>query len=163
MNALLSIFFAVAVTAQPLPNEEVLALVREGKLSPTPEKLHRREVYVVPKENADRGKIVKDILSLDGYFKGYDTSVSFISAEEMAEKHNSLSHGGGVVAYCKGGERNEHTSRAELTLSLDSNPEFTGGIMLAYMRTALRINSRGEYGAKTVFDVPARDVYEILP
>ena len=140
-----------------IPREDVLEEVRRGIRRASPTELHRREVYVVAADGADRARIGREIRSLNGYFKGYETSVTFISAEEMARDHGSLPHGGGVIA--AGGEDGRR-SRAELTLSLESNPDFTAGVLLAYAKAAYRLNRRGEYGARTVFDIAARDLLD---
>ena len=140
-----------------VPRDDVLDRVRSGEETAAPTDLHRREVYVVVEDGADREKIEHEIRSLDGYFRGYETSVTFITADEMERKHSGLAHGGGVLAV--GGEDGRR-SRAELTLSLESNPDFTARILLAYARAAYRLNIRGEIGAKTVFDIAARDILD---
>lgn len=141
-----------------VPRKELLTLVRRDGIKLTSENLHRREVYVVPEDGADTARIAAEIRLLDGYFKGYETEVKFITREEMARDHRELPHGGGIIASNRSGARNEYRSTAEFTLMLDSNPCFTGGIMLAYANAALNLFKRGEYGCKTVLDVCAMDI-----
>jgi len=111
----------------------------------------RRECFVVADSNADKAKIEDTIKKMPHYFADYDTSVSFIEIEELNEKHSEMPHGGMVL---RSGNTGENTQVMEFSLNLESNPEFTGSIMVAYARAAYRMAQEGLYGAKTVFDVP---------
>lgn len=112
---------------------------------------HIRECYVAIEEGADANKIEAEIKNMPNYFAPYDTTVHFISEEELKEKHSGMPHGGSVIACGKTGENNKHI--IEYSLKLASNPEFTGSILVAFARAAYRMNKNGESGAKTVFDV----------
>ncbi len=135
-----------------VPVEKAIAAVRGGdepELS-TREK-HTRECYVVAAEGADLERIEHEIKSMPNYFADYDTTVTFISAEEMKEKHSGLPHGGSVIYTGTTGEGTKHV--IEYRLDLDSNPEFTGAVLCAYARAAYRLNREGVSGAKTVLDI----------
>ena len=135
-----------------IPVEKALDAVRSGsnpELS-TREK-HMRECFVVAEEGADKAVIEEKIKTMPNYFADYDTTVHFISAEEMKRDHSGLPHGGSVIYSGKTGEGNSHV--VEYSLKLDSNPEFTGSVLVAYARAACRLNSEGVSGAKTVFDI----------
>ncbi len=135
-----------------IPIDKALDAVRSGsnpELS-TREK-HMRECFVVAEEGADKAVIEEKIKTMPNYFADYDTTVHFISAEEMKRDHSGLPHGGSVIYSGKTGEGNSHV--VEYSLKLDSNPEFTGSVLVAYARAACRLNSEGVSGAKTVFDI----------
>ena len=135
-----------------IPIDKALDAVRSGsnpELS-TREK-HMRECFVVAEEGADKAVIEEKIKTMPNYFADYDTTVHFISAEEMKRDHSGLPHGGSVIYSGKTGEGNSHV--VEYSLKLDSNPEFTGSVLVAYARAACRLNSEGISGAKTVFDI----------
>ena len=137
-----------------IPVEDALKRVRSGEnpeLS-TREK-HTRECFVVAEEGADRDKIVSDIKNMPNYFVDYDTTVHFISEEELKEKHSGIPHGGFVIRSGKTGWEEENTHIIEYSLKLDSNPEFTSSVLVAYARAAYRMNQEGMKGCKTVFDV----------
>ena len=135
-----------------IPVPAALDKVRSGanpELS-TREK-HTRECFVVAKEGADLAKIESEIKNMPNYFADYDTTVHFISAEEMARDHSGLPHGGSVIY---SGETSEGTKHViEYSLNLDSNPEFTGSVIAAFARAAVRLNGEGKSGAMTVFDI----------
>lgn len=135
-----------------IPIETAMERVRKGEnpeLS-TREK-HLRECFVVAEEGADLEKIEKEIKTMPKYFSDYDTTVHFITEEELKKNHNGMPHGGNVIHIGETGKGNKHV--VEYSLKLDSNPEFTGGVLVAYARAAYRMNQKGEKGAKTVFDV----------
>ncbi|MCR5675915.1 MAG: diaminopimelate dehydrogenase [Lachnospiraceae bacterium] len=111
---------------------------------------HTRECFVVAKEGADRSRIEQEIKSMPNYFADYDTTVTFISQEELDAKHKGLPHGGSVIYTGKTGE-SRHV--IEYSLKLDSNPEFTGSVLAACARAAYRMNREGMSGAKTMFDI----------
>lgn len=137
-----------------IPVPEALEQVRSGE---TPElttrQKHTRECFVVAKEGADLAKIEKEIKEMPNYFADYDTTVNFISQEELNEKHSGIPHGGFVIRSGKTGWSNENSHIIEYSLKLDSNPEFTSSVLVAYARAAYRMNREGQSGCKTVFDV----------
>ena len=142
-----------------IPIEDSLNAVRAGeqpKLS-TREK-HSRLCYVVAAEDADKAAIEKQIKEMPNYFADYDTTVKFISAEEMATNHSKLPHGGHVIHSAKTGLNNENIETIEYSLSLESNPEFTASVIVAYARALFKMHLRGERGCKTVFDVAPADL-----
>ena len=137
------------------PVESALEAVRSGmnpELS-TREK-HTREVFVVAKEGADLAKIENEIKTMPNYFADYDTTVHFIGEEEFNRDHSGLAHGGFVIRSGKTGWNNEHNHIIEYSLKLDSNPEFTTSVLIAYARAAMRMKAEGMSGCKTVLDVP---------
>lgn len=135
-----------------IPSEEAIERVRSGEnpqLS-TSEK-HKRVCYVVPEEGADRAKIKHAIQTMPNYFADYDTSVHFITEQELQESHSAMPHGGFVI---RSGETGEGDNQiVEFSLKLGSNPQFTASVLTAYARAAYRLNQDGQVGAKTVFDV----------
>ncbi len=140
-----------------IPIDEALKSVRNGE-NPnlTTRQKHRRECYVVVKEGADKARIEKEIKEMPNYFSDYDTTVNFISQEELNKNHSGIPHGGFVIRSGKTSDGVNHV--IEYNLKLDSNPEFTGSILLAYARAAYKMKSRNESGARTVFDVSAADL-----
>ena len=137
-----------------VPVQEALDAVRSGK-NPTlsTREKHTRECYVVAAEGADKDRITKEITEMPNYFADYDTTVNFITQEELSEKHAGIPHGGFVIRSGKTGKNLENTHIIEYSLKLDSNPEFTASVIVAYARAAYRMNSEGMFGAMTVFDV----------
>ena len=137
-----------------IPVEEAVQSVISGENPElTTRQKHTRECFVVAKDGADLGRIENEIKTMPNYFADYDTTVHFISMEEMKEKHSGLPHGGIVVRSGKTGKDLEHNHIIEYKLSLDSNPEFTASVIVAYARAAYRMNKDGISGCKTVFDV----------
>ncbi len=135
-----------------LPVEASVNAVREGKNPEfTTREKHTRECFVVVEDGADKAKIEKEIKTMPNYFADYDTTVHFISAEEMKRDHSGLPHGGSVIYSGTTGDGNNHV--IEYSLKLDSNPEFTGSVLAAYARAAYKMNNEGISGAKTVFDI----------
>ena len=137
-----------------IPVESALEAVRAGKnpeLS-TREK-HLRECFVVLEEGADPAKVEQEIKTMPNYFSDYDTTVHFISEEEMKRDHSRLPHGGFVLRSGVTGREKENHHLIEYTLKLDSNPEFTSSVLVAYARAAYRMASEGMSGCKTVFDI----------
>ena len=114
---------------------------------------HTRECFVVAKEGADLARIENEIKTMPNYFDEYDTTVHFISAEEMKRDHSGLPHGGSVIRSGVTGLNKEHGHVIEYSLKLDSNPEFTGSVLAAYARAVARMSREGRTGAITVFDV----------
>jgi len=135
-----------------IPVEEAINRVRNGE-NPTlsTREKHIRECFVVAKNGADKAKIEKEIKEMPNYFADYDTTVHFISAEELRENHSKMAHGGFVIRSGKTLGGNNHI--IEYSLKLDSNPEFTSSVLLCYARAAYKMNKEGICGAKTVFDV----------
>ncbi len=137
-----------------IPIEEALNRVRKGELPDfTPRQKHIRECFVVAKEGADLKQIENEIKSMPDYFSDYDTIVHFITKEELEKNHNRMPHGGVVIHSGRTGLNDENTHVIEYSLKLDSNPDFTANVLLAYARAAYRLNKEGIYGAKTVFDI----------
>lgn len=124
---------------------------------------HTRECYVVAEEGADRAKIEKQIKEMPNYFADYDTTVTFITAEEMKRDHAELPHGGQVIRSGATGEGGKHKHVMEFSLKLDSNPEFTASVLVACARAMGRMNSRGDFGCKTLFDVAPADLSPLTP
>lgn len=142
-----------------IPVEAALEAVRncENPVLSTREK-HLRDCYVVAEEGADLQKIENEIKSMPNYFADYDTTVHFITQEELEREHSGIPHGGFVVRTGKTGMNEEHNHVIEYSLKLDSNPEFTACVLAAYARAACRMNRRGITGCKTVFDVAPVDL-----
>ncbi len=137
-----------------IPVDKALDAVRRGdnpELA-TREK-HTRECFVVAEEGADTARIEKEIKEMPNYFADYDTTVHFISLEELKRDHSGIPHGGFVIRSGKTGENLEHKHIIEYSLKLDSNPEFTASVIVAYARAAYRLNAEGASGCKTVFDI----------
>lgn len=136
-----------------IPIEESVEKVRRGEnpVLTTADK-HLRVCYVVAEEGADQAKIESDIKTMPNYFDEYKTEVNFITEEELKSNHSKLPHGGFVIHSGKTGEDN-NTQIIEYSLKLDSNPEFTASVLVAYARAAYRLNKEGQTGAKTVYDV----------
>ena len=137
-----------------IPKEDALNAVRNGE-SPdlsTREK-HLRECFVVAEDGADKARIENEIKTMPNYFADYDTIVHFISKEELLRDHAGIPHGGFVIRSGKTGLENEHSHIIEYSLKLDSNPEFTSSVLVAYARAAARMSNEGFCGCKTVLDV----------
>ena len=142
-----------------VPVPEALEAVRSGKCPElTTRQKHTRECYVVAKEGADKAAIEQAIKTMPNYFDEYDTTVTFITAEEMARDHAELPHGGFVIRTGVSGLNNEHTHTVEYRLTLDSNPEFTALVLVALARAVGRHAQRGDHGCKTVFDLAPADL-----
>ena len=136
-----------------VPVDEAVDQVRSGsepKL--TTRDKHTRECYVVAQEGANKAEIENAIKTMPNYFDEYNTTVHFISEEELKRDHSKMSHGGFVIRTGETGEEgNKHV--IEYSLKLDSNPEFTASVLIAYARAAYRLNQKGENGARSVFDI----------
>ncbi|MDY5983343.1 MAG: diaminopimelate dehydrogenase [Anaeroplasma sp.] len=143
-----------------IPVEEALEAVRSGKnpVLTTREK-HKRECFVVAEDPKEYERIEREIKEMPNYFSDYDTTVHFISQEELKKNHNGIPHGGFVI---RSGETSNGVNHViEYSLKLDSNPEFTGSVLIAYARAVYRMAKRGEVGAKTVFDVAPKDIQTV--
>ncbi len=137
-----------------VPVPEALDSVRRGECPElSTRQKHLRECYVVAADDADKAEIERAIVTMPNYFADYDTTVQFISAEEMARDHAELPHGGSVIRSGRSGLNGEHSHVIEYKLALDSNPEFTASILVAYARAICRLSASGESGCKTVFDI----------
>lgn len=137
-----------------IPVEEAVEAVRNGEDPElTTRQKHHRECFVVAKEGADKARIESEIKNMPNYFTDYDTTVHFISQEELDRDHSGIPHGGFVIRSGKTGVNGETSHIVEYSLKLGSNPEFTSSILVAYARAAYRLSKNGDKGAKTVFDI----------
>lgn len=137
-----------------VPVETAVKSVRNGG-NPvlTVREKHKRECYVVAEDGTDKEKIENAIKTMPDYFADYDTTVTFISLEEMKEKHSGIPHGGYVIRNGVTGINNKSKHTVEFSLKLESNPEFTGSVLAAYARAAYRLSLKKDFGCKTVFDI----------
>ena len=119
---------------------------------------HTRLCYVVAKDGADKARIEQEIKTMPKYFSDYDTTVNFISQEELDRDHKGIPHGGFVIRTGSTGVNGENKHVIEYSLKLDSNPEFTASVLVAYARAAYRLQQRGDTGCKTVFDIAPADL-----
>ena len=137
-----------------IPVESALEAVRSGKNPElTTREKHTRECFVVAEEGADLARIENEIKTMPNYFSDYDTTVHFISEEELKANHSGIPHGGFVLRSGKTGWNQENSHLIEYSLKLDSNPEFTSSVLIAYARAAYRLAKEGQSGCKTVFDI----------
>ena len=137
-----------------IPVEAALKTVRNGENPElTTRQKHTRECFVVLEEGADAAKVEEEIKTMPNYFSDYDTTVHFISEEELKANHSGIPHGGFVLRSGKTGWDGENKHLIEYSLKLDSNPEFTSSVLIAYARAAYRLASEGQSGCKTVFDI----------
>lgn len=136
-----------------IPLEEAMERVRNGE-NPVLSKAdkHFRDCYVVAEEGADKEKIEREIKTMPNYFDEYKTNVTFISEEELRRDHAKMPHGGFVIHSGKTGAGNKQN--IEFSLKLESNPEFTASVLVAYARATYRLNKEGQTGAKTIYDIP---------
>ena len=138
-----------------VPVEEAIQSVKncENPVLSTREK-HTRECFVVLEDGADAERVEREIKTMPNYFADYDTTVHFITEEELKLNHSGIPHGGFVLRTGKTGLNKENNHVIEYNLKLDSNPEFTSSVLIAYARAAYRLNKEGQSGCKTVFDIP---------
>ena len=147
-----------------VPVKEALERVRRGENPDlTTRQKHTRECYVVAEEGADKALIEKQIKEMPNYFADYDTTVTFITEEEMKRDHSELPHGGQVIRCGRTGLDGNRTHVMEFSLKLDSNPEFTASVLVACARAVVRMNGRQIFGCKTLFDIPPADLSPIDP
>ena len=146
-----------------VPIEAAVDQVRSGSEPElTTRQKHLRECYVVAEEGADKAAIEEAIKTMPNYFDEYDTTVTFITEEELKENHSKMPHGGFVIRTGETGcEGNKHV--IEYSLKLDSNPEFTGSVLVAYARAAHRLSQKGESGARSVFDIAPAMLSQMTP
>ena len=138
-----------------IPVEDALDAVRSGSAPKlTTREKHTRECFVVAEEGADKARIEREICTMPNYFADYDTTVHFITMEELKRDHAGIPHGGFVIRSGRTGKDLEHSHVIEYSLKLDSNPEFTASVIVAYARAVARMKREGAVGCKTVFDVP---------
>ena len=137
-----------------IPIDAALESVRSGQNPDlTTRQKHKRECFVVLEEGADAAEVERQIKTMPNYFDEYDTTVNFISEEELIKNHAGLAHGGFVIRSGKTGQDKQHNHIIEFNLKLDSNPEFTSSVLIAYARAAYRLKLEGQSGCKTVFDI----------
>ena len=137
-----------------VPVEASMEAVREASNQEfTTREMHTRECFVVAEDGADLAAIEKEIKTMPNYFADYDTTVHFITKEEMQENHSELPHGGSVIRTGLTGANKGHQHVIEYKLTLDSNPEFTGAVIASYARAVYRLSQEGQKGCKTVFDI----------
>lgn len=137
-----------------VPVEAALTAVRNGENPElTTRQKHTRECWVVAEEGADKARIENEIKTMPNYFSDYDTTVNFISLEELKANHNGIPHGGSVIRSGVTGLDKSTKHTIEYSLKLESNPEFTGSVIAAYARALYRLNKEGKTGCMTVFDV----------
>ncbi len=147
-----------------IPVEEALEQVRSGSNPElTTRQKHTRECFVVAEEGADLARIEKEIVTMPNYFADYDTTVHFISMEEMKAEHSGIPHGGFVIRSGKTGWNEEYQNVIEYSLKLDSNPAFTSSVIVAYARAAYRMAKSGECGCKTVLDIAPAQLSPYTP
>ncbi len=147
-----------------IPTQSALEAVRSGAAPTlTTREKHTRECFVVAKEGADKARIEQEIKTMPNYFADYDTTVHFITEEELREKHGGIPHGGFVIRSGKTGFHKEHDHIIEYSLKLDSNPEFTASVIVAYARAAYRMAAEGQKGCRTVLDVPPSYISAVPP
>ena len=147
-----------------VPVEEALQQVRSGA-NPvlTTRQKHTRECFVVAEEGADLEEIRRKIVEMPNYFADYDTTVTFVTLEELRRDHSALPHGGRVIRTGKTGLNNENSHCIEYSLQLDSNPEFTASVLLVCARAAAKLSKRGDSGCKTMFDIAPADLSPLSP
>lgn len=137
-----------------IPVDSALEAVRNGEDPElTTRQKHTRECFVVLEEGADAAKVEQEIKTMPNYFADYDTTVHFISEEELKRDHSGIPHGGFVLRSGVTGWEKEHRHLIEYRLKLDSNPEFTSSVIVAYARAAYRLAAEGQSGCRTVFDI----------
>lgn len=140
-----------------IPSQKILDDVRNAKFGDyTTRQKHTRECFVVLENDtqSERKRVEKEIVSMPNYFSDYDTTVNFITKDELDKNHANLPHGGNVFRGGKTGKNLENNHVMEFSLKLDSNPEFTSSVMVAYARAAFRLQKSGQSGARTIFEIP---------
>ncbi|MCQ2492060.1 MAG: diaminopimelate dehydrogenase [Lachnospiraceae bacterium] len=142
-----------------VPVPAALEAVRNGENPElTTREKHTRECYVVAEEGADLARIEKEIVTMPNYFSDYDTTVNFITEEELQANHAGIPHGGSVIRTGTTGWNDQNKHVIEYSLKLDSNPEFTSSVLIAYARAAYKLSQAGVTGCKTVFDIAPADL-----
>ena len=147
-----------------VPVDEALSAVRSGSAPElTTRQKHTRECFVVAEDGADKARIENEIKTMPNYFADYDTTVNFISLEELRANHSGIPHGGFVIRSGKTGFDESSNNIIEFSLKLDSNPEFTSSVIVAYARAIYRLSAEGICGAKTVLDIPPAYLSPLSP
>lgn len=147
-----------------VPVPSALEAVRGGECPElTTREKHLRECYVVLKDGADPSRVEKEIKNMPNYFADYDTTVHFISLDELRKNHSGMPHGGSVIRNGKTGFDGENSHTVEFSLALGSNPEFTASVLVAYARAVSKLSKKGEVGCKTVFDIAPSDLSQYSP
>ena len=147
-----------------VPVPEALEAVRDGGTPTlTTGQKHRRECYVAVEESADKALIEEKIKTMPNYFADYETTVNFVSVEELRTNHSGMPHGGSVIRNGVTGEGGRNTHTIEFSLRLDSNPEFTASVLVSSARAVYRMAERGDFGCKTLFDIAPRDLSPLSP
>lgn len=147
-----------------IPVPAALDAVRSGaNPALTTRQKHMRECFVVAEEGADRARIEQAIITMPHYFADYDTTVHFLSEEELLRDHGGLPHGGFVFRGGRTGRQEQNRALVEFKLTLDSNPEFTACVLTAFARAAFRLGRAGQAGCKTVFDIPPAALSPLSP
>ena len=142
-----------------VPVAGAISAVRSGECPElTTREKHKRECYVAVADGADKARIEREIKTMPNYFADYDTTVNFVTLEELKKNHAGLPHGGSVIRNGKTGINGENTHTVEFSLRLDSNPEFTASVLVAYARAIYKMRLRGDVGCKTVFDASPADL-----
>ena len=142
-----------------VPVDEAMVAVRAGENPElTTREKHKRECYVVAADGADKARIENEIKTMPNYFADYDTTVTFVTMDELKRDHKGLPHGGSVIRSGATGFDGENKHTVEFSLKLDSNPEFTASVLVAYARAVYKMYSRGVYGCKTVLDICPADL-----
>ena len=145
-----------------IPVDAALEAVRAGEAPDlTTRQKHTREVFVVAEDGADLDQITKEIVEMKNYFDEYDTTVHFIDEDTFNAEHSGMNHGGFVFRSGETGIHHENKHVIEFSLKLDSNPEFTTSVIIAYARAIKRLSDLGQYGCKTVFDIPPAYLSEL--
>ena len=154
-NAIKNIKGVIDAVQYTIPIEEAIEKVRKG-LNPnlTTREKHTRECFVVVEEGADKNLIEKQIKEMKNYYDEYDTTVHFVTQEELNQNHKKMLHGGFVITTANTGLEKENKEMIEYSVKLDSNPEFTSSVLVAYARAAARLAEKKDFGGKTVFDIP---------
>ena len=147
-----------------VPVPDALNSVRNGE-NPTltTRQKHTRECFVVAEEGADLARIENEIKTMPNYFADYDTTVNFISLDELKKSHSGIPHGGSVIHSGTTGLNNENTHIIEYSLKLDSNPEFTASVLVACARAVYKMYKRNDFGCKTILDIPPSDLSNKTP
>lgn len=138
-----------------IPNFKLVDDIKSGnRPESTTKDKHIRECFVVLEDNADQAFVKNEITTMPNYFANYTTIINFISEAELLKNHSGIPHGGLVIRNGFTGNNNEHNHLIDLSVKLDSNPEFTASTLVAFARAAYRLNKEGTYGVKTILDIP---------
>ncbi len=147
-----------------VPIESALSKVRNAEMpNLTTREKHLRECYVVAEEGADLARIEGEIKTMPNYFADYDTTVTFITKDELIKNHSGIPHGGSVIRTGKTGVNSQNNHVIEYSLKLDSNPEFTANVLVAVARAIYKMSLRGDSGCKTIFDIAPSDLSSKSP